>query len=172
MQSLVVQVYSTQARNPQGRTRTLNFYRVGADPGSLILVDAPGYGGRGRPEWGEVFDYYVKNRKELRRIFILFNAKHGLNDTDRLMLQSLDERCQESLADGRAFTLQGIITKADKQPLVGAIKKIQQDIFDAAPSCLPAIVTTAQGSPFFGVEEVRKSIVDACGIGKFSSIRT
>lgn len=46
----------------QGRTQTLNFYRVGPDPGQLVLVDAPGYGGRGRPEWGELFDHYVDNR--------------------------------------------------------------------------------------------------------------
>ena len=47
---------------PQGRTQTLNFYRVGPDPGKLIVVDAPGYGARGRPEWGELFDQYVDNR--------------------------------------------------------------------------------------------------------------
>lgn len=48
----------------QGHTRQLNFYRVGAPPGKLILVDAPGYGARGRPEWGEMFDEYLQTRQE------------------------------------------------------------------------------------------------------------
>jgi GTP-binding protein EngB required for normal cell division len=48
----------------QGHTKTLNFYQVGRAPGKAVLVDAPGYGGRGRPEWGELFDHYANNRKE------------------------------------------------------------------------------------------------------------
>ena len=47
-----------------GRTRSLNFFRVGPGQGSLVLVDAPGYGARGREEWGELFDHYLENRKE------------------------------------------------------------------------------------------------------------
>jgi GTP-binding protein len=50
--------------SPQGKTRTLNFFRVGAEPGRLVVVDAPGYGARGRPEWGELFDHYIDTRKE------------------------------------------------------------------------------------------------------------
>jgi GTP-binding protein len=48
----------------QGHTKTLNFYQVGKAPGKAVLVDAPGYGGRGRPEWGKLFDHYIDNRKE------------------------------------------------------------------------------------------------------------
>ena len=48
----------------QGHTKTLNFYQVGKAPGKVVVVDAPGYGGRGRPEWGALFDHYTDNRKE------------------------------------------------------------------------------------------------------------
>jgi GTP-binding protein len=48
----------------QGRTRELNFYRVGKEPGSLVMVDAPGYGARGKREWGELFDGYLETRKQ------------------------------------------------------------------------------------------------------------
>ena len=30
----------------------------------MVLVDAPGYGARGRPEWGSLFDHYLATRKE------------------------------------------------------------------------------------------------------------
>jgi GTP-binding protein EngB required for normal cell division len=41
----------------------LNFYRIG-DPEQLILVDAPGYGARGRVEWGKLFDEYIETREQ------------------------------------------------------------------------------------------------------------
>lgn len=48
----------------KGHTQQFNFYRVGAEPGKLILVDTPGYGKRGRPEWGDMLDEYLKTRKQ------------------------------------------------------------------------------------------------------------
>lgn len=85
------------------------------------------------------------------------------------MLRSLNEQCQ--ISDGRNLTLQGIITKADtlSPESVKQVKKMQDDIFEAAPTCLPAIVTIASKYPFFGIEEVRKSIVEACGVGRVDS---
>lgn len=82
------------------------------------------------------------------------------------MLQNLDQQCQSS--GGLKFTLQAIITKADsllktKAP-AGAIERIQEDIFEAAPTCLPAIVTAALKQPHVGIEEVRRSITEACGL--------
>ncbi|KAL6306249.1 P-loop containing nucleoside triphosphate hydrolase protein, partial [Sparassis latifolia] len=148
-----------------GRTQTLNFYRVGAPPGNLVLVDAPGYGSRGRPEWGELFDHYVANRKELRRVYVLFSAKHGLKDMDKAMLESLHSRCLASA--GLNFTLQAIITKVDAlsvAELASQIQKMQKEIFEAAPTCLPPIVTTAIKEPRIGIDEVRKSIIEACGL--------
>ncbi|KAM5530814.1 hypothetical protein V8D89_013543 [Ganoderma adspersum] len=150
-----------------GRTQTLNFYRVGPPPGHLVLVDAPGYGSRGRREWGELFEYYVKNRKELRRVFILFNAKHGLNEVDRMMLHSLDEQCQAS--GGVNWTLQSIITKTDALrtgELLNAVKTIQRDIFESAPTCLPPILTSVHNFPHMGVDDVRQSIQEACGVSR------
>ncbi|KAH9935997.1 P-loop containing nucleoside triphosphate hydrolase protein [Epithele typhae] len=148
-----------------GRTKTLNWFRVGPDPGHLILVDAPGYGDRGRPEWGELFDHYVQNREVLRRVYILFNANHGLNEVDKMMLQSLDEQCQAS--SGLKWTLQAIITKTDTVPvkqLVGVVKTMYADIFKAAPTCLYPLLTSAYSKPHYGVDRVRRSMVEACGL--------
>ncbi|KAH8104019.1 P-loop containing nucleoside triphosphate hydrolase protein [Cristinia sonorae] len=156
-----------------GRTRTLRFYRVGSPPGSLVLVDAPGYGARGRPEWGQLFEHYLNTRKELKRVYILFNAKHGLNEYDQTMLQDLDQRCQSSL--GQKFTLQAIITKLDllltldSKTAKDQLKKIRQDIFEAAPTCLPSIMTSTALHPFVGIHEMRQSVAEACGVGRVRS---
>lgn len=109
----------------------------------------------------------TRHSHRLRRVYILFHAKHGLNEVDRMMLSSLDEQCQASA--GLKFTVQGIITKVDTlrdSELSKAIKSIQKDIFDAAPTCLPPIITSALEQPHYGVDQVRQSILEACGLGK------
>ncbi|KAJ6568407.1 P-loop containing nucleoside triphosphate hydrolase protein [Mycena vulgaris] len=149
-----------------GCTRTLNFFRVGEHPGSVILVDAPGYGARGRPEWGDLFNTYVSTRKQLRRIYILFNGKHILNPADLEMLGHISDTLftQEGT---QPYTLQAIITKADSIPdksLGQVIPTIQKQIFEAAPLCLPPIITSAVMRPMFGIDKVRANIAEACGL--------
>ncbi|KAF9219948.1 P-loop containing nucleoside triphosphate hydrolase protein [Gyrodon lividus] len=148
-----------------GRTQTLNFFRVGPHPGKLVVVDSPGYGSRGRSAWGTLFNHYTTNREELRRIYILFSAPHGLRDTDEAMLAELDAQVQSS--GGTRFTLQAIITKADQLRDNGReqVECMNKAIFQAAPTCLPPIITACppRGLPF-GIELVRKSITDSCGL--------
>ncbi|KAJ2917099.1 hypothetical protein MD484_g3309, partial [Candolleomyces efflorescens] len=149
-----------------GRTRELNFYRVGKEPGKLVMVDAPGYGARGKREWGELFDGYLETRKQLKRVYILFNAKHGLNETDSLMLQHLSQYLMSK--DGKQpFTLQSVITKVDLVPsnqIAATVEKMKKDIFAAAPLCLPPLLTSCEMDPPFGIDKVRKNIAEACGL--------
>ena len=65
------------------------------------------------------------------------------------------------------FTLQAIITKADQvrtQELPKQLSLIQKDIWESAPLCLPAIVTSTAMSPQFQIDLVQKNIADACGL--------
>ncbi|KAF8903464.1 hypothetical protein CPB84DRAFT_1677997 [Gymnopilus junonius] len=149
-----------------GHTRALNFYRVGPEPGKLLLVDAPGYGARGRPEWGDLFDHYLKARQQLKRVYILFNAKHGLNSYDTQMLSHLSQSLITSRGT-QPFTLQAIITKVDTVPvdkLESALEQMRKGIWAAAPLCLPPIVTSAEMSPPFGLDAVRRNIAEACAL--------
>lgn len=148
-----------------GRTQTLNFFRVGSPPGRLVVVDSPGYGARGRPEWGALFNHYLETRKQLRRVFILISAAHGMSATDEAMLSSLNTQIQS--LNGTCWTLQAIITRADALKTNGRaqINQIEQDIFRVAPTCLPPIITSCPSKGItFGIDEVRKSISHACGI--------
>lgn len=102
----------------------------------------------------------------LRRVYILFNAKHGINETDAVMLRSLNDRCLASA--GSRFTLQAVITKADTIPIEQVDKIIpmmRKQIFEAAPTCLPPVISSVRMKPQFGIEEMRKSIVEACELG-------
>lgn len=171
----------------KGHTKALNFYAVGSEPKGLLLVDAPGYGARGRPEWGKLFDHYITTREQyacihfsrrifvfteqflyirLKRVYILFNAKHGLNQSDVQMLEHLSENLMT--AEGvQPFTLQSVITKVDTLPVAdtrAAIEKMRIEIWKAAPLCLPPIITSAAMNPPFGLEALRANIANACGL--------
>lgn len=97
-------------------------------------------------------------------MYVLLNAKHGASAADREMLQHLDKKVQSGES---RWTLQAIITKTDLvacHSLESAIKGIQQVIFENAPTCLPPIVTSSLKSNGLGVSDVRRSIVEACGL--------
>jgi len=80
------------------------------------------------------------------------------------MLQHLDDKVQSG---GSRWTLQAIITKADLVSLhnqEAAIDGMKRAIFENAPTCLPPIVTSSLKSNGLGVNDVRKSIVEACDV--------
>ncbi|KAF2675715.1 GTP-binding protein engB, partial [Lentithecium fluviatile CBS 122367] len=89
-----------------GFTKTMNLYGVGPGngvnivkqpsghdkiigTGGLTIVDMPGYGEGSLSEWGLEIMKYVQERKQLRRVFILLDAEHGIKDKDRSLLASL-----------------------------------------------------------------------------------
>jgi GTP-binding protein len=115
----------------------------------------------------DLFMFFIWYIFRLSRVYILINAKHGVNQADKLMLQDLDERIQSGHF---RWTLQAIITKTDLVPLEKldtAISSIKQTIFDNAPTCLPPIVTAAPvKSTGLGIDDVRRSIVEACGLAR------
>jgi GTP-binding protein len=67
------------------------------------------------------------------------------------------------------WTIQSVITKADTIPsneMRTAIANIRKQIQEAAPMCLPPIITSTEMNPPFGIGQVRENIVEACGIGR------
>jgi len=93
------------SRTP-GRTQQLNFFELG---GRLWLVDLPGYGYAKVAKsqvasWQRLIERYLKGRPALRRVLVLIDARHGLKDVDRGVLEGLDEAAQ---------SYQVVLTKAD-----------------------------------------------------------
>ncbi|KAH7335378.1 P-loop containing nucleoside triphosphate hydrolase protein [Rhizoctonia solani] len=146
-----------------GRTQALNFFQVGPTAGELTLVDAPGYGQRGRPEWGKVFEHYLQTRKNLRRIFLLVNAKHGYSEFDGMMLQDIDRRFKR--AAGLSFNYQLVLTKVDElrpQQIPEAKNQIEYEAHQITGALgLDALVTSTKGNGF-GIVGLRDAIVEAC----------
>ncbi|HEY8353271.1 MAG TPA: ribosome biogenesis GTP-binding protein YihA/YsxC [Sphingomonadales bacterium] len=104
---------STLARtsNTPGRTRELNFFRLGAETGpALYLVDLPGYGYARVPRdmvqrWTELVRLYLRGRPNLKRVLVLVDSRHGIKASDEEIMDMLDEA---------AVSYQIVLTKADK----------------------------------------------------------
>lgn len=97
--------------NTPGRTQELNFFDIG-DPAApvLRLVDLPGYGyaqvSRSKVKvWTRLLKDYLRGRANLKRAFVLIDARHGAKDVDLEMMDLLDEA---------AVSYQLVLTKADK----------------------------------------------------------
>ncbi|KAJ1678989.1 hypothetical protein EV182_002955, partial [Spiromyces aspiralis] len=82
-----------------GHTALLNFFSVRGkysqsigEGGGLTLVDMPGYGFKSREEWGDFIINYFRNRHQLRRVYLLIEAKVGqLKATDIQLLEMLEQ---------------------------------------------------------------------------------
>ena len=74
-----------------GKTQTLNFYLVND---TFYLVDAPGYGYASvskdkQKKFGLMIEEYLKNRPNLKHVFLLIDYRHKPTEDDILMYEFL-----------------------------------------------------------------------------------
>lgn len=128
--------------NTPGRTQELNFFHLGPEADSgLILVDLPGYGyakvTRTRVKaWTRTIRDYLRGRPVLRRVMLLIDSRHGLKDNDREIMRMLDEA---------AVSYQLVLTKTDKLK-TGQMEKVVQAVADEARTfvaCHPVVHATS-----------------------------
>jgi GTP-binding protein len=137
-----------------GRTRELNFFTLGKNA-ALYLVDMPGYGYARAAKsqvkgWTRLIGDYLKGRRELKRVYLLIDARHGIKPNDTETMTLLDEA---------AVSYQVVLTKADKPKAseLAAVKtKVASDLAKH-PAAYPQILTTSArlGS---GIDELRAAI--------------
>ncbi len=137
-----------RASTEPGRTRELNFFRMG-EPARLRLVDLPGYGYAKAPKaditrWTTLTRDYLRGRASLKRVFLLIDARHGPKLHDKEVMDALD---------GAAVTYQLVLTKADKEKptVLAALLAESQALIAKRPAAHPDIIATSsetgQGIP-------------------------
>ena len=127
-----------RASNTPGRTQQLNFFKVSD---KCHIVDLPGYGYAAAPEkmvqaWTRLIHDYLRGRVQLRRVFLLIDARHGIKPVDEKIMKMLD---------GAAVTYQIILTKADKISRIAgeAVLKQTIEIGQKHVACYPEILLTS-----------------------------
>jgi GTP-binding protein len=137
-----------------GRTRELNFFTLGKDA-ALYLVDMPGYGYARASKseikgWTRLTRDYLKGRRELKRVFLLIDARHGIKPNDEETMTAMDEA---------AVSYQVVLTKADK-PRASELEATKAKVAEALTkhvAAYPVVLTTSarMGS---GIPELRAAV--------------
>jgi GTP-binding protein len=137
-----------------GRTRELNFFTLGKND-DFYLVDMPGYGYARASKaevkgWTRLIQDYLKGRRELKRVFLLIDARHGLKESDREIMTLMDEA---------AVSYQGVLTKADK-PKTSELAAIESKVaaeLAKRPAAYPQLIATSARTGA-GIPELRAAI--------------
>lgn len=149
---LVGQKNLARSSNTPGRTQEINFFALGS---ARYLVDLPGYGFAQAPvdvvaKWQRLMKSYLSGRANLRRIFLLIDARHGPKTVDEEIM---------SLLDSCAVTFQVVLTKVDKikdKETVAVIAKTKAALV-SHPAAYPEIILTSSEKKQ-GLETLRSVI--------------
>lgn len=127
-----------RASNTPGRTQQLNYFKL---DDLFYIVDLPGYGYAAAPEktvqtWTRLIHAYLKGRVQLRRVFLLIDARHGIKQVDLNIMKMLDKA---------AVTYQIILTKMDKisKTETDIVLKKTQEIGQQHVACYPTVLITS-----------------------------
>ena len=141
--------------NTPGRTQQLNFFNIGD---IFHLVDMPGYGyakvSKSKiANWIKVLENYLKGRVSLRLALVLVDARHGLKDSDKDMMDLLNKA---------AVPYRIILTKADKAKKAELDKTIEaiETALKKNPAAYPHphVTSSDKGQ---GIDELRQIILDS-----------
>jgi len=142
-----------RASNTPGRTQEINFFTL-AD---RYLVDLPGYGFANAPvavvqKWQELLKAYLAGRQNLRRAFVLIDARHGIKSVDEEIMKLLNTS---------AVTFQIVLTKVDKNKS-GQTDKVLEQVrtkLSKHPAAFPELILTSSEKGN-GIADLRAVIAD------------
>jgi len=141
-----------------GRTREVNFFLL---DGRVRLVDLPGYG-FARASKGETRRFqnlardYLRGRPNLRRVFLLVDARHGLKAADDAAMDAFDVA---------AVSYEIVLTKADKLKPAEAAAQATRTLSAVSrrPAAFPRVLATSAESGA-GVPELRAECAAATAL--------
>lgn len=150
--ALAQQKQLARSSNTPGRTQHLNFFKLG---GNLFVVDLPGYGYAKAPleqkeKWQHLIYLYLTERRNLRRLYLLIDSRHGFMAIDIEMMNLLD-------VETIPYTI--VLTKTDK---IGSMKckAIEESVLkeiSTRPVAYPQIFSTSSQKRN-GIEALKENI--------------
>lgn len=156
--ALVCQKGLARASNTPGRTQELNFFNLNT---CCHIVDLPGYGYAAAPRktvqaWTRLIHAYLRGRVQLKRVFLLIDARHGIKTVDENIMKMLDSA---------AVTYQLVLTKADKISPLQAEKILKQTESQGRMhvACYPDVLLTSS---------VKNTGMDAVRLAFFKAVNS
>ncbi|KAJ2162640.1 hypothetical protein GGF46_000513 [Coemansia sp. RSA 552] len=151
---------SARISDKPGLTQQINFYTANDD---FHLVDMPGYGFAYAKEeltqaWQPLIETYVRQRRSLRRVMILLDARHGIKANDREFMALMD----------RTNTIyQIVLTKCDLVHRIDLAKRHLLVSMETQKSrhCIPRVMMVSARDKA-GLNDLRKEILHTCSLGQ------
>jgi len=144
--------------NTPGRTKELNFFRLGPqgeDAPALYIADLPGYGYARETQtrveaWTRLVLSYLQGRPNLKRVILLIDSRHGIKENDREVMGLLDKAAVSYLA---------VLTKTDKLKQAELDRVIAQTeaALKKRPAAHPEVIATSSVKGA-GIAELRAHI--------------
>ena len=138
--------------NTPGRTQTINLF----DWDGIMLADLPGYGYAKASKsdiahWRARLEKYLTTRRQLERVFVLVDSRHGLKPSD---LELMD------FCDANAVPYQIVLTKTDKAGKVASEKCKSETVSATAKrgACIARVCATSAEKKT-GIEELKSEII-------------
>ncbi|KAI8092690.1 P-loop containing nucleoside triphosphate hydrolase protein [Halteromyces radiatus] len=140
-----------------GLTQQINFFSVGR---LFYMVDMPGYGfafvdEQQRQQWRQLMETYISERKNLKRIYVVIDARHGLKLADLDFLNMLDRK---------RVKFQVVMTKCDLQVLPTLARRImvvEKDIKKFHHAIQNVLVVSSKTGA--GINQMRKEMLFITG---------
>jgi len=120
--------YARTSAKP-GKTQTLNFYLINK---SFYIVDVPGYGYAGvssktREKFGLMIEEYLKNRPNLKHVFMLIDYRHKPTEDDILMYNFLKYYNVPVNIVATKYDKVGKSLKAKQDKIINSTFELKQD---------------------------------------------
>jgi len=127
-----------RASNTPGRTQQIVFFDLAH---RLMIVDLPGYGHAEAPvaekeRWNELMQYYMRQRRSLKCVFLLVDGRHGAKANDIDMMNVLDRA---------AVTYKVVLTKLDQVKISERTKRLHEvtAVIARHPAALDGVLATS-----------------------------
>jgi GTP-binding protein len=130
--------------------------RVSVTPGRTLDMPGYGYARAAKSEiqgWTRLIRDYLRGRRELKRVFLLIDARHGIKPNDIETMKLLDEA---------AVSYQVVLTKADKPKAteLAAVQAKVETILAKHPAAYPVVLTTSARTGL-GLPELRAAVASS-----------
>uniref|UniRef100_A0A8C9FL06 GTP-binding protein 8 n=1 Tax=Pavo cristatus TaxID=9049 RepID=A0A8C9FL06_PAVCR len=150
--SLAPEVEVRVSKTP-GHTKKMNFFNVGK---YFTLVDMPGYGYRAPKDFVDMVEAYLQVRHNLKRTFLLVDAVVGIQSTDLIAVEMLEEF-------GIPYVM--VLTKIDRASkglLLKNVLGIQEFVKEKTQGCFPQLFLVSSVE-FSGVHLLRCFVAHVTG---------
>jgi GTP-binding protein len=152
-----------------GETKELAFYNLASriTQGdrrkaltTMWLVDLPGYGfayDEKSPQWKDTMRSYLLQRKALKRVLLLVDARHGMKKADYNFLALLESQTKDLPALQLVLTKCDLVTQVDLARQMLQVERQLSDCLRRQPSKLPVLLVSTKPT-LRGIFQLQKEL--------------